>query len=379
MAAPVITGLNAIELQNVLFGGIDTRERFTGTVGTASLTPYPINISTEEIGGSLTLTFTASIDLPGLGYGGSFGLSKPMSYLDQPIKQNESKYFRFEVGDSASLELTLGTKNSATAPDLDLSLYQAIGGQWVRVARSAGATADEYIRMVRPPAGRYLAAVEGYTVVGTGTFDLSIFSIEGDDLTLTGIPSGPIEAGQSYRLTLHYQKPQASGTYYGLLLLGTDVAPAIINVPVTVNFQTPSLVGSTKMVQPEVTVGENLEYTIVATNQGTVTGTVSIVDYLPQSDVVTLLTETLTATMGVAVYEPTANDGYGVISWDGQLAAGETITITFEMATSDLSSTAGAVITNTVVFSDGVNADLTVHAVSKVNPLIRYLPLLMKK
>ncbi len=238
VTAPLQPGLNAVELQNVLYGGIAPRERFTGTVGTVSVTPYPIKVAVLETAGIVEITFTSSIALPGLGYGGSFGLGKPAVYKNVPIVQDEQKFYRFSVQNSALLDLTLTTRDPATTKDLDLYLYRAIAGRWVRIKYSAGVTADEYIRIVRPPDGLYMAMVHGYTVLGTGSFDLTIRSIEGTDLTVTGLPTGPIAAGTPYRFRLNYAKPLASGTYYGLVLLGTDRAPAILEVPVEITFVT---------------------------------------------------------------------------------------------------------------------------------------------
>jgi len=379
VTAKLLPGLNAIMLQNVLYGGIDTRERFTGTVGTVSVAPWPIEVTTNELNGSATFTLTSSIALSGLGYGGSFGLSKPMRYLDQPIQQSQNKYFQFTVEDSALLELALSTKDPDSTPDLDLVLYRAVGGKWTQVTYSAGATSDEHIRIVRPPAGRYLAAVQGYAVIGTGTFDLIIRSVEGHDLTVTGIPTGTIEAGEVYHLTLDYAKTAATGTYEGLILLGTDKAPAILEVPVQITFETVELTHSTKAAEETVTWGDMIHYEIVVANSGNITGTVSVEDWLPQSENIMLVADTLTATMGIPLWDPAANDGFGAITWDGALAAGETITITFAVQTVKPASGVTEVLTNTVTLKSGVNPDVTKAAVTTVKPYLRLvMPLIAK-
>ncbi len=379
VVAPVKSGLNMIALQNVLYGGMEPTERFTGTVGTISVTPYPISATVEALSGSVQFTFTSSLDISGLGYGGSFGLSKPTLYEGQAIVQGVQKLHRFTVGDSALLEITLSTPDPVTAPDLDLYLYRAIGGKWVQVASSGTATSDEFIRMVRPTAGQYMAVVYGYTVIGAGTYDLKVRSVEGHDLTVTGLPTGAIEAGVPYALELGFSKTSATGTYEGIILLGTDKSPNMMQVPVQITFDTPSLAGSTKDAEEVVAWGDTLHYTIIATNSGVAAGMVSIEDELPQSDNLEFLSGTLSATKGTVHWEPAENEGHGVVTWDGELAAGETVTITFQMATSLPALGASETITNTVTFEDGVNPAIVKTAVTEIKSYLKLrLPMLMK-
>ena len=378
VTADLLPGLNGIGLQNVLYGGIAPRERFTGTVGTVSVAPYPIKATVTTLTGSATITFTSSIALDGLGYGGSFGLSKPMDYADQTITQNGQKTFRFTVTNSALLDLRLSTKEPARSKDLDLNLYQAIGGKWVKVGSSAGTTSDEYIRIVRPMDGQYMAQVVGYSVVGTGHFDLVIRSVEGSDITVTGLPTGPIAAGTPYQLQVNYAKTQASGDYQGLILLGTSDAPTILEVPVEITFNIPDLSDSTSSVsQTQAMVNDKLRYTIAATNTGTGAGQISVLDYLPKSAAVTFLPASLTASQGAAIWEPTQNDGYGMLHWDGQLSIGQTITITFEMQVNKVG--ASTLVTNTVIFRDYANPDVTTTTTTRVNIPNTFMPMINKK
>ncbi len=381
VVAPLRSGLNLIAVQNVLYGGMEPTERFTGTVGSISVTPYPIAATVGTLSGSVQVTFTSSLDISGLGYGGSFGLSKPMLYEDQAITQGAQKLHRFTVGDSALLEVTLGTKNEATTPDLDLYLYRAIGGKWVQIASSGSATSDEFIRIVRPTAGQYMAMIYGYAVLGTGTYDLEVRSVEGHDLTVTDLPTGTIEAGVPYVLDLSFSKAAASGAYEGVVLLGTDKSPNMMQVPVQITFDTPSLTGSTKAADASVTWDDTISYSISAVNSGVAAGTVSITDYLPQSDSVLFLSDTLTATTGTATWDGTQNGGYGVVTWDGELAAGDTLTISFQMATVSAPVWgASETITNTVTFEDGVNPDITKDVVTEIKPFLKLrLPMLMKQ
>lgn len=378
VAAPLRPGLNLIALQNVLYGGLAPSERFTGTVGTVSVEPWPITTTTSDLSGSVQLSFTASVDMSGIGYGGSYGLGKPMVYTDQPIVQGGQKLFRFDCENSALLELTLGTQDASSTPDLDLNLYRNIGGSWVNVAYSAGATSDEHIRITRPADGMYLAQVVGYTVYGTGTFDLTIRNIAGNDLTVTGLPTGTIEAGMTYTFTLNYDKTMASGVYEGIVLMGTDRAPDMMQIPVEVTFETPDMGTSTVTAQATSTWSEDLAYTITLANTGLMTGTVVVTDMLPQSDNVALLAYSLGG--GEATWDPAANGGYGSLMWEAMVAPQEVVTMTFTLATTAPKMGATEVITNTVTIDDGVNPPITSVDATTIRPYQHLrLPMLMKQ
>jgi uncharacterized repeat protein (TIGR01451 family) len=379
VASPVKPGLNMIAIQSVLYGNMAPYEHFTGTVGTISIEPWPITATSTTLTGTTTVSFTSSIDISGLGYGGSYGLSKPTIIEDAPITQGGQKLYRFSTQDSALLELTLGTKNPDTTPDLDLYLYRYIDGEWVEVASSATATSDEHIRIVKPTDGLYLAQVYGYSVTGTGTFDLTIRNIQGDDLSATDLPEGAIEAGETYTFTVAFDTMAASGTYEGLILMGTDKAPIMLQVPVEITFDTPDLSESMVMAPETATWGERLEYTIVAENQGAMTGTVMITDVLPQSDNVWLISDTLTASMGMPMWDSMANDGYGLITWEGTIGAGATLTMTFELETMAPQMGSFEVITNTVMIDAGINPPVTLEDQTAIKPYLRLqLPMVMK-
>lgn len=127
--------------------------------------------------------------------------------------------------------------------------------------------------------------------------------------------------------------------------------------------------------QPQATANDRLRYTVAATNRGA-EGTIAISDYLPQTRLASLITSTLTSTLGTPTWEPTGNDGYGLIHWDGQLAADQTITITFEMAIGRAWATTP--ISNTVVFQNFVTPDVVMTNVTTINPPNTFLPLLLR-
>jgi hypothetical protein len=63
---------------------------------------------------------------------------------------------------------------------------------------------------------------------------LKIDAIQGNDLTVTGLPSGAVPAGTSVTLDVAYTKAMTAGQYFGELLLGPSEAPAALKIPITI-------------------------------------------------------------------------------------------------------------------------------------------------
>ncbi|HET6748264.1 MAG TPA: hypothetical protein VFL71_03305 [Actinomycetes bacterium] len=62
--------------------------------------------------------------------------------------------------------------------------------------------------------------------------------MQGNDLTITGVPSGPVPANTPVTLHVTFDKAMTSGQdYKGELLLGPSTAPTAVTVPITVHRQ----------------------------------------------------------------------------------------------------------------------------------------------
>jgi hypothetical protein len=60
--------------------------------------------------------------------------------------------------------------------------------------------------------------------------------VQGRDLTITGIPSGAVPANTPVTLHVAFAHAvQSTAPYNAELLLGPDVAPTAVTVPVTIN------------------------------------------------------------------------------------------------------------------------------------------------
>jgi hypothetical protein len=134
--------------------------------------------------------------------------------------------------------LTVST--ALNSDDLDLFVvYDANGdGNFTNseiVGSSTTGTSNEFVELVAPPDGDYQVWVQGWSVTGSPQFTLTIDAIQGNDLTVTGIPDGPVAAGEPVTLTVEFNREMTAGeTYFGELQLGPPTAPTALSVPIKI-------------------------------------------------------------------------------------------------------------------------------------------------
>ena len=97
--------------------------------------------------------------------------------------------------------------------------------------------------------------------------------------------------------------------------------------------------------------GDILSYTLAISNTGSITSSVQVRDDLPRTNLVSFVPGTLSASQGTATRNPSANDGYGRVHWNGDVGPGQEVTIAFRMQVSQLAPQ-GATITNEAIFGD---------------------------
>ncbi len=119
----------------------------------------------------------------------------------------------------------------------------------------------------------------------------------------------------------------------------TAAALVIEPLPTDLSFSTKSVTSTIPM------PGDPVSYTIILQNSGAETATVYLTDTLPIS--VTYISGTLAASSGTAVFSDTS----GTVYWEGDIAAGGLVTLTFAATVSPTLPT-GALVTNTAYFSD---------------------------
>ena len=94
---------------------------------------------------------------------------------------------------------------------------------------------DARVRLSLTQDGIYTILVHGYHVpTGQDTFDLTIDAIQGNDITVSNLPTS-IPAGGSATITISWSTAgKAPGVYKGLIVMGPNGAPTLFKVPIIV-------------------------------------------------------------------------------------------------------------------------------------------------
>ncbi len=371
VVAPMQEGLHIVAEHNVNFSGAKFTVPFTKTFSSINLTPTTIEITTSANTGAVPITFTSGLTLTtGLAAAG-FGLGAPTVYAAETVTQDDDQdpstdtfntangftNYDFTVANGASLQ---AETFNATTSDIDMYLFYDDAGDGFQysdlVAASTTGTSIEIVSVVRPGDGNWRLSIHGWDVSSGGTYDLRLTVVQGFDLSVSGVPTGTVNAGAPVALTVNYAKiMQPSSTYEGLLLLGPSVAPSALAVPVIIHrigTGTPDLTTSTKTADRTIApVGAQVQYTVNVVNTSAVTATTAaFVDPIPVGT--TYVAGSLVGTG--AVFTPTLGGTLGpAIVWTRSVPPNVTRAITFRVVNS---APAGTTITNTVAISDFVNA-----------------------
>ncbi|MCZ7568113.1 MAG: S8 family serine peptidase [Ardenticatenaceae bacterium] len=245
ITGPITEGLHAMVNHNVLYKGDQFSVPFTDTVSTLSVAPSEINITgSNQPNTCVDVSFSAGLDLNGFSAEG-FGLSRPVmvegtARQDDPNDPATSSYYYEFTLDHAS-RVTVNT-GGASGNDIDLYLlYDANkDGEFdfdtEILAASTTSTDEETVTVIAPADGTYRAYVHGWNVpTGSATFDLVVDAIQGNDVTVTGMPAGAVPAGTEVNLNVCFPIPTGEGeTFKGEILLGPDVAPSAVSIPIMV-------------------------------------------------------------------------------------------------------------------------------------------------
>jgi hypothetical protein len=164
-----------------------------------------------------------------------FGLGAPVTttediFQDDPNDPSTASFITtVDITNGALLEVstccTIGS-------DIDLYVYDPSG---VLVGSSTTSSDVENVSVVFPEDGAYTVAVHGWGVPsGSDTFELTINAVQGSDVTVSNLPPS-IPAGGSATVDVNWDTTGfASGTYYGLILMGPAEAPGLLQVPVEI-------------------------------------------------------------------------------------------------------------------------------------------------
>jgi hypothetical protein len=248
VAGPAQGGLHAAVQHGVGWHGGKFDVPFETTIGSAVVNPTSITQSTTTGAGEFEVSFRSTLDLPGFA-AKAFGLSQPTTSTETVQQDDPNDPSSATVKKSITLanaaRLTIDLDTPAD-DDIDLFLVHDANGDGTftnaeRIGSSTGGTgADEHITAVRPVDGNYQVWLQGWSISGaaeTNQAGLTIFPVQGNDLVVEGVPSGPVAAGETVTLKVTYNKPAmvAGQSYFGELHLGPSVAPSALQVPIRIN------------------------------------------------------------------------------------------------------------------------------------------------
>jgi hypothetical protein len=246
VAGPAQEGMHAAVQHGVGFHGGKFDVPFETTVGSAVVNPTSVTQSTPDGTGQFDVTFRSTLDLPGFA-AEAFGLSQP-TLTTETVQQDDpndpsSATVKKNLTLSHAARLTINLDVSDD-DDVDLYLVHDANGDGAFtnaeiIGSSTGSTgADEHIEAVRPVDGNYQVWLQGWQIAGgPSPAGLEIFPVQGNDLVVEGIPTGPVPAGQTITLTVRFNKPSmvAGQSYFGELQLGPSVAPSALRIPIRID------------------------------------------------------------------------------------------------------------------------------------------------
>jgi hypothetical protein len=242
VAAPAQEGLHSVVLHQVGWQGDDFTTPFQVTLGSASVAPSAIDIDSDADSGSFDITFTSSVDLTGL-TAEAFGLSQPEEHVVQTQQDDpndpSSASVKFDVAiehaSSATFTVDVGSDDIDLFVVYDANDDGVFTNSEIVGSSTGGAGSDELVRLVRPADGDYQVWAQGWQVAGTPDITVGIDVVQGNDMTLSGLPGGAVNAGDPVVIHVDFSKSMVVGdTYFGEILLGPPTAPTALRVPVEI-------------------------------------------------------------------------------------------------------------------------------------------------
>lgn len=355
VGAPIRDGLGLITLHNVLNAGRVVGEPVVGRTYQLTVDPAPLAAEATSItsadplmmGARWDVSLESTADIPeGLSVAG-FGLSAPKVFTDQPIGQDDpSNLCTAQWAEGVTMQdgaMLSATMSSAMA-GLDVDLYLLLdGGDGVfdcfdesLVAYSATAGTQESLSVKLPPDGLYWVIAHGWGVPGgKGSFDLSIEAIQGRDIDLHDLPSGPITAGEPVSFSMTADVAYEPGAeLQGLLFVGPADAPLAMSLPVTVTVPEAAageLLTSFSAAPDALKTGDKTALSLWVYNRGTGDEAVEISIDVPSGLV--LVPGSAQATSGQVFMDLVGRR----VTWQGVLKGSEGATIIFDATAATMS------------------------------------------
>lgn len=234
IAGKAQNGLHALWLHNVLFDGNASFRTFYGRVGLLNVYPDEWNEYITQENGTMQFLVSRTIDFGNITASAKSAITEGYKDVLAP-DTGDSHYYAFNVTTGS---VRLHVKLTSIYDDLagvDLDLYVYYNGQLV--GSSLSPTSDEEVVVDDPEPGEYIIEVYSWNnpVPGEATYDLEIYDFGGEKLEVLDIT----EIGtEEYQIDLAYHdipvNESTLGTEVkGLVFIGSDLAPKLVTVPVT--------------------------------------------------------------------------------------------------------------------------------------------------
>jgi uncharacterized repeat protein (TIGR01451 family) len=369
-------GLGMIALHNVLHAGVQLGEPIVGQAYEVFAAPSPVYIESSNVvsinpvqfGESWEQTFSSTYTITEGITVSAYGLSQPQSWLGEhlPVGPTLCDWeYAFSVSNGGLIE---AFSSSSEVNDLDLYLYRGA----TLIASSTSPDSSEEIKIKLPVDGSYKLCVDNWSET-PGAFDLFLRVPQGQDLVVTGVPTGTINANTPITFTVAFTEALEIDTRWeGVIFIGPLSAPSALEIPVTIDVVAPDVLLDVEKTasHSSVKTGDVFTYTITVTNEGADREYIELVDSLPP--LVEFVPGSQTASKGTAFINLITRQ----LSWSGWLDGGETLTITFQVKASSGTGTAlntvsvGGIVTQQQVYdSAGTYVNVTFEI---------YLPLIFK-
>ena len=336
-------GLGMLVLHNVLYGGDQFSEPLSGSVYRVQVSPSPsdlvapaISLNPVRLSDSTSFQFVSTGDIPDGLRVQAYGFSPRIEQTNQSITQDETynicdgSWIYNQAGGGLPvhgglLEVTLSGAQPEES-DLDLYIFEDNGNGYFECGRdslrfySAAAGPEERVKVSFPQDGDYWVMAHGYDVPsGSGTFDITIRAVGGNEIALRNLPFGAVQAGALvnfdavYNAAYPFTEPV---TLEGVIFIGMPGVPDLLVVPLTLR---PEILLQPKpqlwFDTPSIYDGENATLTLSVNNLGIADETLQVTLNLPAE------LQWVSSPPEGFVY----NAGPHTLTWNGTLPAGGTV------------------------------------------------------
>ncbi len=236
VVAPLQDGLHMFLQHNVLFEGDTFDVVFTQTLGTLQTAPDAFELETYTSDGEVGVaSFEATLPVNGV-VADAVGPFAPTLFTNEPIGYINSNTIEWTYVFTTSGALYIdASTSSATISDIDLYVFYCgtTGASCEQRGASTSGTANESVFISQPEDGIWLVGINNWSGPA-GDFNLTLTVAQGEGFTITGLPTGSINAGQEVTFTVGYQGLDEAATYGGVLAVGIPEAPILVQIPISI-------------------------------------------------------------------------------------------------------------------------------------------------